>query len=145
MGDADSRIEVQMSRIIFLKAYLWVFGILAFLWWPVGHWVYPGWYHTFLGFESYEPAYVKVIGTLAVMPVVGILLAAMNPLRNRDLLIALIVLSTLMTGTYVHLIITQQFPTGEYVNVAILGANTLALGLLYPWKQVHAKISGGIK
>ena len=145
MGSANSRIEVQMNRLAFLKAYLWAFGMLAFLWWPVSHWVYPGWYHTFLGFESFEPAYVKVIGTLAVMPVVGILFAAVNPLRNRDLLIALIVLSILMMGTYAHLIVTQQFPAGEYLNVAVLGANTLALGLLYPWKQANARISGGIK
>jgi hypothetical protein len=60
-----------MKRIKILKAYLWAFGVLAFLWWPMGHWVYPGWYHTILGFESYVSSFIKVIGTLSVLPILG--------------------------------------------------------------------------
>lgn len=128
-----------MTRIKIVKAYLWIFGVLAFLWWPMGHWVYPGWYHTLLGFEAFEPAYVKVIGTLAVMPVMGIFIIAANPLGNRAMMIALLILTVLMIATYVHLIATHQFPVGEYLNVGVLGANTIVLGLLYPWKQANIK------
>ena len=127
-----------MTRLKALRAYLWVFGVLAFLWWPLGHWVYPDWYHGALGFESYEPAFVQVIGTLSVLPVLGILFAAANPLRNRDFMISLMVISVLMIGTYLWLIHTQQFPAGEYFNVILLAVNTLVLGLLYPWKQANA-------
>ncbi|MCP4539576.1 MAG: hypothetical protein GY832_20770 [Chloroflexi bacterium] len=124
-----------MKRIKILKAYLWAFGILAFLWWPMGHWVYPDWYHGVLGFESYELAYVRVIGTLSVLPVMGILFTAANPLRNRDFIISLLVLSILMIGTYLLLIHTQQFPVEEYFNIILLTINTIVLSLLYPWKQ----------
>ena len=73
-----------MKRIKVLKAYLWAFGVLAFLWWPMGHWVYPDWYHTILSFESYVSSFVKVIGTLSVLPILCAFLVAINPLRNRD-------------------------------------------------------------
>lgn len=126
-----------MKRIKVLKAYLWVFGALAFLWWPVGHWVYPGWYHTILGFESYASSYVKVIGTLSVLPVLGVFFAAANPLRNRDSVIVLLVGSVLMIATYIYLIDIGEFPAQEYFNVSLLAINTIMLSVLYPWKQAN--------
>ncbi len=126
-----------MNRLKILKAYLWTFGVLAFLWWPLSHWVYPDWYHAILGFESYKSSFVQVIGTLSVLPVLGVLFAAANPLRNRDFVISLLLVSVLMIGTYLYLIRTQEFPTEEYFNVGLLASNTIVLGLLYPWKQAH--------
>ncbi len=128
----------NVKRLKIVQAYLWTFGILAFLWWPLGHWVYPDWYHAILGFESYERSYVQVIGTLSVLPVLGVFFAAVNPLRNRDFVISLLFVSVLMIGTYIVLIHTQQFPTEEYFNVGLLAINTIVLGLLYPWKQANA-------
>jgi hypothetical protein len=119
---------------------LWIFGVLAFLWWPLSHWVYPDWYHGVLGFESYAAPYAKVIGTLSVLPVLGIFFAAANPLRNRDFVISLLVISVLMMGTYILLIYTQAFPAEEYFNVGLLAVNTVVLSLLYPWKQANTSI-----
>lgn len=127
-----------MKRIKILKAYLWIFGVLAFLWWPLSHWAYPGWYHTLLGFESYEPAYAKVIGTLSVLPVLGMFFTAANPLRNRDSVIVLLAASGLMIATYIHLISTGEFPAEEYFNVVLLAINAIILSVLYPWKQANA-------
>jgi hypothetical protein len=129
-----------VKRIKVLQAYLWVFGVLAVFWWPMGHWVYPDWYHGILGFENYELAFVRVIGTLSVLPALGICFAAVNPLRNRDFVIALMGASVLMIGTYILLIQTQEFPTGEYLNVGVLVINTVILSLLYPWKQAKVLI-----
>ena len=129
-----------MRRIKVLKAYLWIFGVLAFLWWPMGHWVYPDWYHAILGFESYVSSFVKVIGTLSVLPVLGILFAATNPLRNRDSVIVLLAGSALMAATYIHLISIGEFPVEEYFNVGLLAINAAITIALYPWKQANTRI-----
>jgi len=129
-----------MTRIKVLKAYLWAFGVLAFLWWPLSHWVYPDWYHTILGFESYVPSFVKVIGTLSILPVLGAFFTAANPLRNRDFVIVLLAASILMIATYIHLINAGEFPTQEYFNVGLLTINAIILSVLYPWKQANTLI-----
>jgi hypothetical protein len=129
-----------MKRIKILKAYLWAFGVLAFLWWPMGHWVYPGWYHTILGFESYVSSFIKVIGTLSVLPILGAFFIAVNPLRNRDAVIVLLAASILMMATYIHLISIGEFPIQEYFNVGLLAISTIVLSVLYPWRQANTLI-----
>jgi hypothetical protein len=129
-----------MEKLKILKMYLWSLGLFALFWWVLGHWVYPDWYHHALGFEGYDDAFVKIIGTLTVLPVLGVFFTAANPLRNKDFVISLLVLSILMAATYVFLINTGQFPEGEYVNVALLVVNTIVLSFLYPWNLAKVSI-----
>ena len=92
-------------------------------------------YHNLLGFESYDLAFVRVIGTLSSFSVLGLFFVARDPIRNRDLLISLLIMSGLMMGTYLYLIQTGQFPVGEYLNIFLLLANGLLASILYPWKK----------
>ena len=60
---------------------------------------------------------------------------ALNPEKNRDFFVALLVFSVLMAGTYVYLIVAGDFPPLEYVNVGIILGNAAILSALYPWQD----------
>ena len=77
---------------------------------------------------------VKVIGTIGICPVLGFFLVARDPVRNRDFLVAVLVLNVALAATYVYLIGRGLFPTGEYVNVTLLVVGTAGLAALYPWR-----------
>jgi hypothetical protein len=116
-------------------------SVVILFWWPLSHWLYPDVYHNLLGFESYDPAIVKVIGTLSFFAVLGMFFVARDPIRNRDFFISLMIMSGLMVGTYFHLIQTGQFPALEYINIALLLANGIIACLLYPWKEALKPLS----
>lgn len=124
-----------MKRIAVLKIYLWLVGTFTLVWWPLSHWFYPDWYHRLLGFERYDYSLVKIIGTIGIIPVLGIYFTALNPLRNRDIVITLLVFFVLMAATYIYLISAHNFPVLEYINVCLLLVNTIILGALYPWRS----------
>lgn len=130
-----------MRRIRFLRVYLALLAVLGLFWWVLSHWLYPDWYHDLLGFESYVDSFVKVIGTLSIMPILGLFFTAANPIRNRDLFISLLILSVLMAATYIFLINVQDFPWQEYLNAAFLLGNAVILSLLYPWQEARTMIT----
>ncbi len=123
-----------MHRIAILRIYLFALGLFTLFWWPLSHWFYPDWYHSLLGFTSYDYSLVKIIGTIGVVPVMGMFLASKDPVRNRDFISSLLVFFILMAATYVFLIHTRDFPRKEYFNVALLVINAGILGFLYPWR-----------
>jgi len=117
------------------RFYFYVLAVVMLFWWPLSHWFYPNIYHSLLGFESYNSAMVKIIGTLSFFAVLGIFFVARDPIRNRDFFISLMVMSGLMVATYFYLIQTDQFPVLEYINIILLLANCMIASLLYPWKE----------
>lgn len=127
----------ERKRLVFIQRFLGLLGVLLLCWWPLSHWFYADFYHHLLGFASgtYSPGLVRVIGTCGVLPVLLALVAARNPLRNRDTVIALIVFSVLMALTYLHLIGAGIFPRREYFNVVVCLAAGLVLTLGYPWNS----------
>lgn len=116
------------------QIYFSVLSVVMLFWWPLSHWLYPEMYHNLLGFESYDPAMVKVIGTLSFFAVLGMFFVAQNPIRNRDFFISLMVMSGLMVVTYLYLIQTGQFPVMESFNIILLLANGIIACTLYPWR-----------
>ena len=104
-------------------------------WWSLSHWLYPEAYHRLLGFDRYDPAMVKIIGTLSFFAVVGMFLVARDPIRNRDFFITLLTMSVLMMATYLYLIQTKQFPVRESLNIILLLGNCIIANLLYPWQE----------
>jgi hypothetical protein len=125
-----------LDRIKILRVFLWVFGIFTLFWWPLSHWFYPDWYHNLLGFESYDYSLVKVIGTIGIVPVLGIFFSARNPVRNRDFILVLITFCILMAATYIFLITTRGFPVREYVNVGLLIFSAVFLTVFFPYVPV---------
>ncbi len=119
------------------RAFLWIVGVFLFFWWPLSHWFYPDPYHQLLGFQvgSYQDNLVKVIGTTGIAPVLLLFFSAMNPIRNRQMIVTLIIFSFLMAGTFLFLILTGQFPKLEWINVCLLAFSALFLILCYPWKK----------
>ena len=115
-----------------LKAYLWILGTFVLFWWPLSHWFYPEWYHRLLGFDGFDYPLVIIIGTTGFVVVMNIFMAALDPVRNRGMLLILIVFSLFMAGTYFYLIQTQGFPKLEYLNIGLLAANTIILLALFP-------------
>lgn len=120
------------DRLRILRIYLWLLGTFTLFWWPLSHWFYPDWYHRLLGFSSFDPSLVTIIGTTGLLVVLNIFFAAFDPIRNRAMIIILIVFSLAMAATYFFLILTRAFPVREYANVALLIANTIVLIVLYP-------------
>ena len=122
-------------RIRLTKIFLWVFCVIGFIWWPLSHWFFPGFYHKILGFASYENSYVKVIGTLSFIPIMMMFFSALNPVRNKDMIKALIASGILMSFAYIYLILTGQFPKLEYINAGITFILAIVLLIIYPWRS----------
>lgn len=111
-------------------------GVFLLFWWPLSHWFYPDAYHQFLGFKpgSYQDDMVKVIGTTGMMPVLMMLFSAMDPVRNRHMVLTIIAFSVLLAATYAFLVATGQFPAAELANVAFSAGAALFLIVVYPWR-----------
>jgi hypothetical protein len=120
------------NKIIILKTYLWLLGIFILFWWPLSHWFYPEWYHRLLGFEHFDRSLVAIIGTTGIFAVMNIFFAAWDPIRNRAMILVLVVFSMAMATTYVYLIQAKGFPRPEYLNVALSIANAAILTVLFP-------------
>lgn len=129
--------------LIVLKTYLWILGLFVLFWWPLSHWFYPQWYHRLLGFETFDSALVTIIGTTGLVVVMNIFFAARDPIRNRAMILVLIIFSVVMAGTYFFLIQTRGFPQREYVNLALLVINTMFLVGLYPRDAWAASVLDG--
>jgi hypothetical protein len=129
------------TKLIFVRTFFILNGIFLFFWWPLSHWLYPDLYHHLLGFRdgSYPDAMVKIIGTCGCIPVMLLLLSAVNPLRNRDSVIAIIIFAVLIGSTYVFLITRGDFPIREYINVALSFFSAIFLILFYPWKSAKRR------
>ena len=127
------------SRIRVLRFMLFTFAFLLLLWWPLSHWVYSVWYHSFLGFENptqyADSVLVRVIGLTGFFPVLLLFFAALNPLRNRDMIKVLIIYSVLGGFYTTYLIESGQFPAPEYLNVLLFFTTAVMLLIIYPWKQ----------
>ena len=118
---------------------MYAVGALMFVWWSLGHWVYPDLYHHLLGFQSHNLGQTQVIGTLSLFPVLGAIFIARNPVRNKDFFITLLTMSALMILTYFYLIITKEFPVQEYFNIGLLLLNSILLIGLYPWGKMKTE------
>lgn len=131
------------SRLRILRVVLFVLGLLLFVWWPLSHWLYSVWYHTLMGFENpaqyAENALVRVVGLTGFFPVLLLFFAALNPLRNRDIIKVLISYSVLGGFYTTYLITSGQFPTQEYLNVLLYFATAVLLLIIYPWNSSSAR------
>lgn len=124
-----------MNKIRILQLFLSVMGLFLLFWWPLSHWFYADWYHTLLGFASYDLGLVRIIGTSGIVPVLLIFVTATDPVRYRGNLAILLLFSVLLAGTYVYLIVGGQFPMREMLNVVLCGVTALVLVLLWPGNE----------
>ncbi len=123
-----------------LQQYVYAtYGILLFIYWPMSHWLFSHLYHTTLGFApgSYDPDFVKIIGTMGMIPVAGLLYAAIRPAQAGAVVFGFTVWCFLMSVTYIEVINNGHFPTQEYFNSAlafVLGLSMIP-ALLKHFKQ----------
>lgn len=127
----------RQTRI--LQIILFITGVLLLFWWPLSHWFYPIWYHDLLGFENSAQyagnALVTVIGTAGMFPVLLLLFVAANPLRNRDMILILIVNCAFWALTFLYLIQQGQFPELEYLNTSLFLVAATLLTAIYLWTK----------
>ena len=125
------------TRIKTMRVFLSFNGIFLLFWWPLSHWFYPDFYHNLLGFTigSYPDDLVKIIGTCGFIPVFLLFFSAINPLKNRDSIITLIIFAVLISMTYTYLIEKKGFPSLEFINVGFSLFSAVFLILFYPWKR----------
>jgi hypothetical protein len=124
----------NVTRLKITRSFLWVAAVFLLFAYPLSHWFYADFYHyTIFGFESYDDALVKVIGTTAFVPTLLLFFGALNPIRNRDIVKTLIIAGFLMSATYIYMINFRDFPALEYVNAALMLGLALFLWLIYPW------------
>lgn len=127
------------TRFKIIRIYLWIAAIFLLFWSPLSHWFYPDFYHyTLFGFDAYDDALVKVIGTISLIPTLLLFFSALNPVRNRDSIKTLIVAGFLMSATYVYLINSYNFPVLEYFNAGLFFLMALSMWIIYPWKLKSA-------
>ncbi|HEY1406436.1 MAG TPA: hypothetical protein VF857_07505 [Spirochaetota bacterium] len=125
------------KKMRILRIFLIVNGVFLFFWWPLSHWFYSDFYHHLLGFApgSYPQSMVKIIGTCGIIPVLLLFFAAINPAKNREMIISLIIFALLIAFTYIHLIVTGAFPVYESINAAFSLFSAVFLILFYPEKN----------
>lgn len=131
----------MITQRTFFRLYCGAFAVSSLFWWTLSHWLYPDWYPDLLGFgplTASDYAMAKVIGTLSALPVLGLAVVARAPERNRDFFASVLALSTLMVATYVYLMAAGDFPSGEWINVALIAVNMPILARLYPWRDARS-------
>jgi hypothetical protein len=121
-----------MNKIRLLQIFLIIMGLFLLFWWPLSHWFYADWYHELLGFTSYDPGLVRIIGTSGIVPVLLIIVTATDPIRYRGNLGILILFSLLLAATYLYLILSGQFPAQELLNVALCLVSVIVILSLWP-------------
>jgi hypothetical protein len=122
-----------VSPLLGLRLYFAGLGVVAFIWWPVSHWLFPDWYHRVLGFRQYDRSSARIIGTTGLPFVGSLFLVAMDPLASRSLVMLTIGFLVALAATYVDLIRRGEFPRGELFNVVLCFANAVIMGVAYPW------------
>jgi hypothetical protein len=97
-------------------------ALILLFYWPLSHWCYPDLYHRIFGFApgTYDPDFVKIIGTMGLMPVAGFVHAAIRPAQARGFLVAFTAWCFLQSATYVDVILGGRFPKAEYFNAALI-------------------------
>ncbi len=132
------RLKVE-SKLKIVRVYLGIVGVFLLFWWPLSHWFYSDFYHTLLGFKlgSYQNSMVLVIGACGVVPVMLSLMAANDPVRNRDGVAIIIFFSIVMALTYAYLIRKDLFPMMEIVNIALTLFSAAFLTVFFPWRHAY--------
>lgn len=104
------------------RAYCLAIGATLGLYWPLSHWFFSDLYHQMQGFApgSYDPDFVKIIGTMGIMPVAGFFYSALQPQDSPASLVAFMLWCFAMCATYLHVIAAGRFPPGEYLNAALV-------------------------
>lgn len=125
------------TKLRIVQVFLSLNGILLFFWWPLSHWFYSDLYHKIMGFGpvgAYD-SFIKIIGTCGVVPVLLMLLSAVDPLHNRTSIIILIVFGLLLGATFGYLTASGLLPVREYFNAALSLLSAAFLLICYPWRQ----------
>lgn len=123
-------------RIKLLRIGSLIAAAALLFWWPLSHLFYSDWYHGLLGFlpGSYQPSMVIVIGICGFLPVMQLLLIALDPLRNRQSIVTMMIFSLLLIVMYICLISQDRFPKQETFNIAVCGAMFFFYLVVTPWK-----------
>jgi energy-coupling factor transporter transmembrane protein EcfT len=77
---------------------------------------------------------VTVIGACGLCIVIFSVIGAINPIKNRDLIIGLIITCFILAVMYAYLITSGNFPVRELFNLVLSALSGAALLLIYPWK-----------
>lgn len=120
------------TRVKITKIFLLTVSVLLFFWWPLSHWFYSDWYHTILGFETWNESLVKMIGTCGLFPVIIMFITGLDPVKNRSNIYPIIIFFLLLGFTFIHLVVSGEFPVKEYINAFLCIFSSLALFLIKP-------------
>lgn len=120
------------TRLKITKFFLLITSTLLFFWWPLSHWFYSTWYHTILGFETWNESLVKIIGTCGIFPVLIMFTSGLNPAKNRVNIFTIVVFFFLFGLTFLYLTISGAFPVKEYINVGLCFFSSIFLFIIYP-------------
>lgn len=58
----------------------------------------------------------------------------MNSIKNRDLIIGLIIGCFILAVMYAYLVMSNNFPVREIFNLVLCVLSGVALMVVYPWK-----------
>jgi len=97
-------------------------AVLLLFYWPLSHWLYSDLYHRMFGFApgSYDQDFVKIIGTMGMIPVLGFVYAAFRPNESRAFLFAFTRWCFLQSATFINVVVDGKFPDREFFNAGLL-------------------------
>ena len=124
------------SRIKITRIFSIISAVLLLFWWPLSHLLYSDWYHSITGFApgSYQQPMVTVIGVCGFLPVMILVIAAIDPVKYRLNILAMIVFSFLLFAMYMYLVLTGLFPEREIINIVICFTMPLIYSAITPWR-----------
>jgi hypothetical protein len=131
-------------KIIILKWFLILSGIIQISYWGISHLLFPEWYLHSVGMEllASHPGdtliFLNEIGVLTIGMGLATILASSNPVKNIAIVIMLYVTSIGSICTSLYHILVKGIAHGEWATIIIIGIQMTILTALYPWTELKS-------
>ena len=130
------------TRLLLIKIIMILSIIYGFIGAFIAHWFFPNFYMLdIMGFANYQDSLLKLLGISGILTSLLSFFVFINPVKNKDIIISLIIYSFLMGVSFIYFILRNDFPKTEYINAAALIIISILLLLIYPWKHINKKFS----
>ena len=123
------------KRLTIIKIIMGLTIFYGFIGAFIAHWFFPDFYFLKLMEHSqYQDSMVKLIGIYGIFLSLLAFFVIKSPLKNRDIVISIIVLGFSMGASFIFFILFKDFPNSQYINVILLFILSIMLLAVYPWE-----------
>lgn len=127
----EKRIRFVRILMVLSIAYSLVFSV-------AGHLFFPDLYYVkIMGHAGFQDSMVKMSGIYGILTAALGFFVFLRPLKNRDIVISLIIIGFGISGTVLYCIAALDFPVRQLVNVFLPLIMGVILIIIYPWKETQ--------